>query len=144
MRTIMDALRAAQKLNIREEVENTMIDTAENYTGLQKDQLSEGLRSDDKPIFNILTGRDSYSPGYAKKKGRSRPIDLKNTGAFYSEIFLDVRADDFLVDSADSKTESLIQRYGDKIFGLGKKYQPEYNEMAQPVLISRIEKVLSK
>jgi len=142
MRTIYNLLEAAKKIDLPLEIELSFFDTREEYVTLQKQQLAAGERNDGKPIFNVKTGSDEYSPAYAKKKGKSKPIDLHDKGDFYFGTFADVREEGIYVDSADDKSEKLQENYGDAIFGLADKRKEPYAEIAVGVLRANIQKKL--
>lgn len=80
--------------------------------------MSRGLGSTGKPFINANTGTDEYTSFTAKRKGKKKPIDLKDKGDFQRDIFIDVRTDTFVLDSADEKTNKLIAQFGEEIFGL--------------------------
>ena len=98
--------------------------------------MSRGLASTGKPFINANTGKDEYSPSTAKKKGKLKPIDLHDKGDFQNDIFIDVRTDTFILDSADSKTDKLIKQFGEEIFGLS----PDSKELARPVIQKQLVK----
>lgn len=131
------------KLNIKDEIILGLEDSAEVFTDLQKEQMLRGERSDGKPIFRISTGSDEYSPAYAKKKGRKKPIDLRDTGDFQSELFMDVREEELFIDSADSKSGMLQKDYGEEIMGLQDDPMSEFAEKAAEKIIVRVENILS-
>ncbi len=135
MRTIADLYQTLSKVDFKQEVEIAFIDSSKTFVQLQKDQLLSGERSDGEAIFNLKTGSDEYSPSYAKKKGKKKPIDLRNKNDFYSGIFVDPRADGLVSDSADSKSEMLQETYGKEIFGLNEERQPKYGRAAADSLI---------
>ena len=144
MRTIYDLLQSAKRIDLPLEIELSFFDTRDEYVTLHRDQLKHGERNDGKPIFNLKTGSDEYSPAYAKKKGRTKPIDLHDKGDFYAGDFLDVREKEMISDSADSKSERLQEIYGEEIFGLGDKRKETYADIAVSVLRENIIKKLNK
>lgn len=82
----------------------------ELIASLNRKQLRAGLRADDteiKPYYRNLI-----------YKGKLRPVDLKNTGAFYDSIQVTVLDDGIEIDATDSKTQELQAKYGKKILGL--------------------------
>lgn len=105
----------------------------------QVNQQRAGISSTGKPFININTGTDEYSPGYAKKKGKLKPIDLFNTGSFQREEFMDVRKDVIVFDSADKKTEKLIEQFGEEIFGLS----PDTRIGLKPELQTELKNVVN-
>ena len=70
-------------------------------------------------------------------------VDLKLTGDFQSEIFVDVRNDIFVISSADSKDNDLTQKYGDNIWGLDDDKTNQLIEIVQPMLIENIANQLN-
>lgn len=138
MRTLDDMLEAFEKIDIKTEIFLSLEDTAETYVQLQKEQLEEGFRSDDKAIFRLTTGSDEYSPGYAKYKGREKPIDLKDKGNFQADIFIDVREDEIFIDSADSKSTMLQEDYGTEILGLDEYNTQKYADAAGEQLVNNV------
>jgi len=143
MKAIHDMLEEIQAINIDSEIEQSLYDTRENYVSLQQEQIKSGVRSDDKNIFRLSTGSDQYSPGYARKKGKTKPIDLFDKGDFSMEIFMDVRDEELFIDSADPKSGMLQKDYGDKIFGLNDERGQVFADTTGQVLVGRIEKKLS-
>lgn len=113
------ALEIAAKYNkviVAEAVEESLLNKSQDILQKQKDQLYRGEKSDGNPIS------PAYRPStIARKKKKGQPYDrvtLKDTGKFYSGAILDVRPDTIVLDSEDPKTKWLIEKYGDKIFGL--------------------------
>ncbi len=144
MRTVTNLLNAALKIDLPYQVELSLIESSEEYVRLQNEQMARGERSDGKPIFNVKTGSYTYSPAYAKKKGKTKPIDLHDKGDFYKETFIHVDGPDkVIVDSADSKSGMLQETYGDKIFGLNDESKIEFIPIAQQNLINGITKELN-
>ena len=141
--TVYDMLQRFGKLNIKDEIILGLEDSAEIFTDMQREQMLRGERSDGKPIFRISTGSDEYSPAYAKKKGRKKPIDLRDTGEFQSELFMDVREEELFIDSADSKSGMLQKDYGEEIMGLQDDPMSEFAEKAAEKIIVRVENILS-
>lgn len=143
MVTVENLLQRALKVNLNYLIPLSLIDSSEEYVRLQQEQLAKGQRADGKPIFNIKTGSSIYSPGYAKKKGKSSPIDLHDTGAFYSEIFIQV--DDTVnarVDSLDSKSDTLQDRYTEQIFTLNDESKVKLVPICRDNLIKEVQNVL--
>ena len=78
--------------------------------------MLRGERSDGQPITPAYRPRT-----IAIKKRKGQPSDrvtLKDTGKFHSGTFLDVRPETIVIDSEDPKTKWLLEKYGEKIFGL--------------------------
>lgn len=106
--------------------------------------MSRGLASTGKPFINANTGTDEYAPSTAKKKGKKKPIDLKDKGDFQQDIFIDVRTDTFIIDSADSKTDKLLKQFGPDIFGLNYDSRVVIKPILQKEIVSVTKSQLSK
>lgn len=115
-----------------------MEDTASEAVTQQKQQLAQGLRSDD-------SATDDYSFRsvfqYGKPPG---PIRWFDTGDFYRGILFDVRQDIFILDSADPKTSMIVnsKKGGPNTFGFGTKAQAEYILTLEPVFIQHVKNYL--
>jgi hypothetical protein len=145
MRTLGDLSNSAQRIDLLYLVSLALVESAEDYVRLQREQMMSGLREDGRPIYNVKSGSDTYSPSYAKKKGKSKPIDLYNTGAFQSNIFLHSdNADKFVVDSADSKSAKLQENYSTRIFGLDQDNKVQLIPIVRQYLVEELQKELSK
>lgn len=144
MRTAANLLRSTEKINIHELAQAALMDSSVEYIHIQQEQMSRGERSDGKPIFNLKTGRDEYSPGYAIYKGKTKPIDLHDTGDFYAGIKIEPATDGINVDSQDWKSGTLQRRYGTQIFTLNDESKAEFKPIAGAALISLVEKELNK
>ncbi len=118
-------------------IEQSIDKTAKSAADEQRLQLISGVTSEGKSITNKKTGRDTYSPGYAAYKGKSKPIDLFDKGDFSSGVFADPRKDGFVFGSADEKAAMLEETYGPDIFGLGGEFR---NEFMQDELIPVLNK----
>jgi len=145
MRSLGNLIDAASKIDLPYLVSLSLVQSSEDYVRLQQEQMKSGLREDGKPIYNVKTGSYTYSPSYAKKKGKSKPIDLYDTGAFQGDIFLHVDdATKFVVDSADSKSGKLQENYGTKIFGLDEDNKVSLKPIVQKNLAEDFKIELSK
>lgn len=144
MGTVQQMLNKALKIDIPYQVQLSLIGSQEEYVRLQQEQMMRGERSDGRPIFNLKTGSDKYSPAYAKRKGKSAPIDLRDKGDFQDSIFIHVEDPvKAIVDSADSKSGKLQENYGTQIFGLNAESKVEFKPIGQANLVAEVEKVLS-
>jgi hypothetical protein len=139
MVTIENLLQRVQKVNIPYLVTLSLIDSSEEYIRLQQEQLSRGERADGKPIFNLKTGSTKYSPGYAKKKGKSSPIDLHDKGDFYGGLFIQVDEPKIArVDSTDWKSEMLQENYGEPILTLNDESKVKLVPICRDNLIKQV------
>jgi hypothetical protein len=113
-----------------------MEDTAPAAIGEQREQLSQGLRSDGSflPDYSF---RSVFQ--YGKPPG---PIRLYDTGDFYRAMLMDVRQDIFILESADPKSTMLQNRYGEDILGLRTEALSNYIVTLNPVFITHIQNYL--
>ena len=132
------------KFSIKEVVENSLIDTRNELTAAQRNQMLHGERSSGKKIGKYK------NPDYAVKKYQMNPLaglgfkDLKLEGDFHKEIIVDVRQNAVVFGSADEKTSDIIEREGDNIFGLTKERAAEHgaNYLAEAAN-NRIKKIIN-
>lgn len=143
MGTILSLIKKFEQLNTDDIAVESIDETKEEIKVKQKDQLLYGLKADGTKIGRYRNNK------YAAKKYALNPlagfgnVDLRLTGELHREIFVDVRDNTLVIDSADEKTGSLINKYGDP-FGLGSERRAEYiNETLRKVFIDNIKKVVS-
>jgi hypothetical protein len=138
MRTVNNMIQAQNQIDLPFELEEALVDTQSNYVELQKEQMLHGLNAEGASIGTYVNAQ------YASMKNSLNPIpgfgkvDLKLTGQFYQDIYADARSEGIIVDSADQKSESLQQRYGQIIFGLADDRKQEYINELGPVLIQNL------
>lgn len=90
----------------------------------QRLQLLQGYKGDGKRI-----GRYK-SPQYAIKKALKNPlagtgfVDLRLSGAWYNDIFVEIRDRTVLFENGNEKTADIFKKYGDPL-GLSKKNAKE-------------------
>jgi len=106
-----------------------------------------------QPIFKDGTKIGKYkSEKYAAKKLAQNPlagsgnVDLKLTGEYHEELFVDVREQTLVIDSAASadKIENIIGKYGDPL-GLNETSLNEYKPISNKALNKKIiQKIRSK
>ena len=82
----------------------------EEILNMNRAQMQAGIKPDGEQIGEY------QSEKYAELKGHSY-VDLFLTGDMYYSMFVDVDSQRILIGSEDSKTENLLERYGD-FFGL--------------------------
>lgn len=99
-------------------------DHADLLTQLNRDQLDKGLDADGKSLGQYAS---------IKYKGRLRPVDLLQSGAFRGGFGYDTETGAFIATSSDPKTGFLQANYSDNIVGLPEdKY-----EVLQGILFER-------
>lgn len=133
-------LQKLQSINVDLSAQVAMENTASAATKAQREQLYQGLRSDEEPIV------PPYSPStVTRKKKKKQPynrVTLKDTGDFYKGILLDVRQDVFVLESADHKSGDLQKRYSKKIFGLGSAAKAKWQKKLEPEFRKQIKSYL--
>lgn len=107
-------------------------------------QQQQGIASTGKPFINKNTGTSEYSPSYAKRKGKKAPIDLHDKGDFQNDMLLDVRTDIFIIDSANEKTQKLLDQFGPDIFGLDYESRVIAKPELQTELVNLVKQQLQK
>jgi hypothetical protein len=134
--------RKTKAFDISREVTEVILDTKEDIAELNRGQMFLGKRADGTditPTYADLT--------IAIKESLGEPSDrvtLRDTGAFWDSIEVDANSETFTIDATDEKTNKLVKKYGNKIFGLSKEskseeYIPLY---FFPALKNRIEQKL--
>lgn len=141
MTTVQDVLDRVTAFDLEFETEEAMNDTAAEFVKKQREQLFSGINEKGEKI------QPAYSPKtVAIKKKKGQPFDrvtTRDTGEFHRDIFLDVRDNEFIVDSADSKSEALQKKYGGELMGLSEDNQEVYvEENLDPVFMDRVSKSL--
>lgn len=98
-----------------------------------------GLKADGTDL------KEYKSAAYAKKKQLMNPrppfgvADARYTGELYKEMFVDVRQNIVVFDSASPHATFMIKRDGPAIFGLTDKSREKYAESYMPVVQRKIK-----
>jgi hypothetical protein len=108
-------------------VTESVEETKETATKYNREQMMDGYDSTDEEIG----GYASYE--YEQMKQELNPfangrVDLKLTGAFHKAMNAKVNGNVLTIDSTDSKRNKLVEKYGEKIFGLNTKNQKRYKK----------------
>jgi hypothetical protein len=125
---------------ISEAVEETT-EEIKNYQ--QQQMVLDGKRSDGEeinPLHGRYTGYAPFTIEEKKRKGqRYDHVTLRDTFQFQTGIYVKTERNKVVINSTDSKTDTLINYYGEEIFGLNKERASEYslNDLA-PVAIKKI------
>lgn len=129
-----------ENLDIKAIAGEAIDETREKLMNLQRDQLLHGLRADGKLIGKYRNNK------YARVKNQMNPlaglgnVDLKLTGAVHNELFVDVRDNEYIIDSADSKMADLVEKYDDPL-GLTEDNEQIYiDETLEEAFILKVEK----
>lgn len=118
MEALINALNNLKGLNLNEVM-------AIVYEEPAFQQLVGKLNTDQQLYLGIdSTGASlgEYAPStIAYKKRKNQPTDrvtLKDTGDFYKDFDIIVDEDGFIITSFDNKTNKLVDKYGNDIFGI--------------------------
>lgn len=142
--TIDELYNNTAKLNVQNIVTDSIDATKNKLRFLQRLQLLHGERSTGKKIGRYKNAH------YAVMKFQQNPlagmgyIDLRLTGAWYKDIFIEVRDGAVIFDSGNEKTDELFKKYnGETLLGLNVNYMSEYVESyLEPEAIKRITDAL--
>jgi hypothetical protein len=121
--TLHELSRRLKGFELLQEVQDAVADTSNEIIVLNQGQMSLGKRSDGTditPTYSDLTIMLKDEKGQ-----ESRWVTLKDTGAFWSDMFVDVGNNSYEVGSVDAKTVKLEKKYGKKVFGLTKESKSE-------------------
>lgn len=130
MSTILDLLEKVEQFDAYDTVLDGIIENENIAVSMNKDQLMSGVDSESRFISpeyqndNYASLKNSMNP----KPGIGIP-DLKLTGDFQGGFYLDINSLDrgyFEIDSIDDKTENLLEKYPDEIFGLTDENEQEF------------------
>lgn len=104
-----------------------------------REQLMKGLDADDEPLaptYSPYTQRIKASKGLPTDK-----VTLFDTGAFHEGIFSEVQGDEIIIDSKDPKSEGLKDRYGDRIFGIGKDAAKNLQKLSAHRILKAVREI---
>ena len=122
MQTPLGLLRKVQKFDPTLMSEMVLSDNEQLLIDAQRKQMRRGERSDGEEITPGL-----LSNAYAeekKSKGGQAPFgvpDLYDTGSFQRAITFEVSESSVYFNSTDEKTQDLVEKYSEDIFGLSDK-----------------------
>jgi hypothetical protein len=143
MTTILSMIKRVQSFDVTKAAAEAMEEAAPLLTDRQKDQLLEGKNAKGQKIGRYR------NPAYARMKAAMNPVpglgvpDLKLTGDFWKGIYVDIRGDRVIIDSVDEKTQDLVDKYSEAIFGLNKNTKAEFvREDLRPVFIKTVREKL--
>jgi hypothetical protein len=110
---------------------------------LQKEQWQSGVDANGKLLGKYSQMTEILSGG---RKQAGTPFTLFDTGNFYEEtkLFGNQKQNDLLFnfDSSGINTNALIERLGERIFGLTKPHIDTFTEIAQDTAIELLNKNL--
>ncbi len=130
-RQLLDKVNA---LDTDKVINDSLDETMDAVEDINRERMLDGVKADGKmmPHYSYIS-RTVY--GYPDE-----PIKLKDTGAFQAGITAKREGENIAQDSTDSKTDMLVERYGDEILGIGKgTYKKQYqDEHLRPTLNKKI------
>lgn len=121
---------------------NTMLQTNEEFelVQLNKNQLY------DKGIDSKSVALHPYrSLVYAEMKFNKRGIELVDlflSGEFQRNFYIIIESETYGISSTDEKTEKLIAKYGDDIFGFTEENKINAFLIIKPSLVEKINEIL--
>jgi hypothetical protein len=124
--TIAEAYRRFQRVDLRGQVPLIIELTAEQIISLNQSQLY-GASLDS--LGNELGGY--WQEWYEDLKKSMNPalggkVDLNLTGDFYRGFYVEVKGENIIIGSSDSKSDDLESKYGKAIFGLSQESKEDY------------------
>lgn len=143
MGTIMDLLDAVERFDPKSSLLDSIIENENSAVEMNRDQLLNGRDSLGEKLKEYVDDQ------YAELKQRMNPLpgygtpDLKLTGDFHRGFYLDISSIDdgnFELGSTDEKTQELVDKYNESIFGLDKEnselfwFEKVVDSFAQKVL----------
>lgn len=145
MATIETLMSNLSSVDFNQVMEEAVTDTSPALKAAQQNQMLHGRNAAGDIIGKYR------NPAYARKKYLLNPlagngnVDLRLKNEFQQDIFVDARENSAVIDSGNEKTEALIKKYGENIFGLNKDYAGEYavNDMG-PVATKNIIQQIHK
>jgi len=140
MRTVNDLLNAVMALDPDAIMEESMAAGGTVYVKQQKEQMFDGINSEGlaiEPEYHPFTVQVKEAKGQPSNR-----VTLKDTGDFYEGIYTDPKGDKMYVDSKDTKSNALQEKYGDQIFGIQGEYREPFTLKVQEVMITGIREKL--
>lgn len=137
MSTALTILKKLESINVLEAARISITNTKDYAIAQQKLQLFQGIGADDLKIIPSYTKKT-----IAIKIRKGQPVDrvtLRDTGAFYGGIRIDVVGEVIRTDSIDDKSQDLQLKYGEEIFGAGANYRTRYIKILLPEFIKEIK-----
>ena len=140
--TIAQMNRNWAKLDLASEASWVMLNNREAIVEYNREQLSEGIRSDLQQIRPVYV--DQWYANMKQRmngKPKNGTPDLKLTGSFYDGFVIKMQGyNKYSVTSIDSKTNSLVNDYRITIFGFTPRSKQMITELImQSALIERLK-----
>jgi hypothetical protein len=140
----IDQIKKAFRFSMTEVVENALLDTKEELVDVQRQQMVHGERSDGKRIGKYKNKAYASMKNFMNSKPGLGFKDLRLTGSFHKMMFVDIRENGRVIfSSLDEKLPQIIEREGELIFGINKKFRVPYShDTLGPAIIKRINDLL--
>ena len=122
-RLLMDRIL---KVDVNKIIDHSIASNEHEISDLNREQLNKGLTAN---------GRDLGEYRNFGYKGRLRPVDLRDTGAFQEKIFAVPFQDKLELIGTDEKTDKLQDKYGDDIIGLSDEALDHTKELIKEDMI---------
>lgn len=139
--TLSEMLERVERLDLKAAIPDLVIKQEAALIDLNTSQLEMGMYSDDFPIEPIYAN-DDYAD-FKKSLGSKAPFRTPNLnldGGFYQGFEMAVNGTDYSFNSSDWKTEHLVDKYGQDIFGLSEKNKAIF---AKEILIYEIREYIT-
>jgi hypothetical protein len=131
---------------------NDNIDSIVINEAMEEGDEIERMNIDDQMLEGIDNTGASIQPEYAPftieiKQALGQPTDrvtLRNEGDFHKGFSLEIAGGKIYADSTDEKTEKLVTKYGEDIFGLTPENLASFVEVfLKPRMIDKFKKVVN-
>lgn len=133
MATTKQLLERVKALDTDKVINDALDETMDAVEDINRERMLDGVKADGKqmPHYSFIS-QTVY--GYPDE-----PIKLKATGAFQAGITAKREGEVIHESSDDGKTDMLVERYGENIFGMGGSYKKQYqDEHLRPSLNKKI------
>lgn len=145
MTTIHAMLKRVKSVDLIELASDIVENKPQVIIDMNKDNLVHGIKKDGTQI-----GKYKDQGYYSRKKFAMNSkagfgnVDLINKMAFVGGMFLKMFSSGvFDIRSRDSKSDELMTKYGDDIFGLTSDNKKKYRtDVLQPELVREVKKIL--
>lgn len=136
-------LRILEQGKLIEIFQDVLNSYSKEITELNKQQLEKGIKADESAmkLYSPKTVKVRQIEGNPVKGER---IALFDTGDFWSKFWINAYNNELEFYSGDSKTEMLIQDYGESIFGLTTENFKKLGELIMPKVKERVQKFLAQ
>lgn len=139
MASLLQIKARVLNVNIRAIAETAIEETKQDIIDRQQEQLRYGFNAKGQKIGKYK------NEAYARKKNAMNPlaglgnVDLKLEGNFVKAIKVDVTPDVYRIESTDSKSAELTEKYGEDIMGLDADHKKGYvNQDLRPVFMKKV------